>query len=171
MAIQFHLDKSAEVLRLFTKPPNVVTFSKLLLASFPAFPTKAFCIQFEARIGCKTLTTLKARGPFVIFPVSGKTQKALTRKITLSNCVARAGYALDNVLVYGFVGSARSTIQSPPVSLNQSGYSYGPGTQYMFSNGMFAGLEAARREVAGTIRGREIFSIPNSASLRMGFQF
>lgn len=100
---------------------------------------------------------------FPIFPAAAQSNSLELR--------ARAGYAMDNVLIYGFVGGARSSIRSSIASLNQTGYSYGIGAQYMFSNGMFAGLEAAQRRVSGTIGGIQVSSQLNSVSLRAGFQF
>lgn len=84
---------------------------------------------------------------------------------------ARAGYAFDNVLVYGFVGAARSSIGNASISVSQNGYSYGLGAQYQFANGFMTGLEFARRDVSGTVGPLTVNSQIDTVSLRFGVQF
>lgn len=101
--------------------------------------------------------------PFVGFPATTQ-ENALELR-------ARVGYAMDNVLLYGFVGGARSTVEGGGTSLTQNGVSYGLGAQMAFSNNMFAGLELARRDVSGSVGGATLGSDIDTVSLRVGFQF
>jgi Opacity protein and related surface antigens len=85
---------------------------------------------------------------------------------------ARAGYAFDSTLVYGFVGAARSTIASGlPVSYSQNGYSFGVGVQTFVSDHVFVGLEAARRSVDFGGGGIGVRTAIDTISLRVGYQF
>ena len=84
---------------------------------------------------------------------------------------ARLGYALDNVLFYGFVGGARSDLDLAGTNYDMTGVSYGLGAQYLFSNGAFAGLELGRRDVSDTVAGNTVSADIDTVSLRAGFQF
>ncbi len=101
--------------------------------------------------------------PLVGFPAASQ-QNALELR-------ARAGYAFDRVMVYGFVGAARSRIVEGAVTLNQTGVSYGLGVQALVTRNMFVGLELARRDVEGTALGQTVSSDIDTVSLRVGFQF
>ena len=84
----------------------------------------------------------------------------------------RLGYVFDRVMVYGFVGGARSTIDFVGTETTQSGVSYGVGVQAMIGRSMFGGLELARRDVSGVtpVPNTEDTSI-DTVSLRFGYQF
>lgn len=84
---------------------------------------------------------------------------------------ARVGYAMDNVLLYGFVGAARSDATFGAADYNLTGVSYGLGAQYQFTNGVFAGLELGRRDVSDTVGGNTLGADIDTVSLRVGFQF
>ena len=101
--------------------------------------------------------------PFVGFPTVTQNDSLELR--------ARLGYSMNNVLVYGFVGAARSTLESPGLSVTQNGASYGLGAQMMFTDSMFGGLEVARRDVSGSALGNTVGSDIDTVSLRVGFQF
>lgn len=87
---------------------------------------------------------------------------------------ARAGYALNNVLVYGFAGLAASSISGVAGrDYDMSGFSYGAGAEMYVYKDIFAGLEVSRRNV-------DYNSIPSNAevgseidqiSLRVGYNF
>lgn len=88
----------------------------------------------------------------------------------------RVGYTpLDDLLIYGFLGYAETTLSDSGIVLDQSGMSFGFGADYMVWNNMFVGLELARRDVSGTTvvntlvdtLGTEIDTI----SLRVGYKF
>lgn len=84
---------------------------------------------------------------------------------------ARAGYAMDRVLAYGFVGAARSSVFGAGAWNPQNGYSFGLGVQAAVGRNMFIGVEAARRNVSATIGPANVRSVIDSLSLRAGFQF
>jgi opacity protein-like surface antigen len=84
---------------------------------------------------------------------------------------ARAGYAFDRVMVYGFVGAARSTLTDVGVEVRQTGVSYGLGMQALVTQSMFVGVELARRDVSGDALGFTVGSDIDTVSLRAGFQF
>lgn len=101
--------------------------------------------------------------PFVGFPASFQQNATELR--------ARAGYAMDNVLLYGFVGAAQSRINDGGIIFDQTGISYGIGGQFMVRGGAFVGLELARRDVSGSNGGATLGSIIDTVSLRVGYQF
>ncbi|MFN4101703.1 MAG: outer membrane protein [Pararhodobacter sp.] len=84
---------------------------------------------------------------------------------------ARAGYAFDRAMVYGFVGAARSRISEGGDSINMNGFSYGIGAQALVTRNMFVGLELARRDLEGSDGPVTVNSDINTVSLRVGFQF
>lgn len=84
---------------------------------------------------------------------------------------ARAGYAMNNVLLYGFVGAGRSTTENAVATADLSGAVYGLGAQVMFGSNMFGGLELARRDYSGPFNGANEESTIDTISLRIGFQF
>lgn len=84
---------------------------------------------------------------------------------------ARAGYAMNNVLFYGFVGAAQSRVNDGGTIFDQTGVSYGIGGQFMVRGGAFVGLELARRDVSGTNGGNTLGSFIDTVSLRLGYQF
>jgi len=84
---------------------------------------------------------------------------------------ARAGYAFDRVMVYGFVGAARSDANIFADSISMTGYSYGIGAQALVTRNMFVGLELARRDIDGTYGAFEADAKIDTVSLRVGFQF
>lgn len=83
----------------------------------------------------------------------------------------RLGYAVNNVLFYGYAGLARSEIFGLGAWHSESGFGYGLGVQYHVSRGMFVGLEAGRRDLSATIGGVNVDTQIDSISLRVGFQF
>lgn len=101
--------------------------------------------------------------PFVGFPGSQQENVIELR--------ARLGYAVNNVLIYGFVGAARSSIEDGGISASQNGVSYGLGAQMAFRNNMFAGLEVGRRDVSGDVPTGTVGTDIDTATLRVGFQF
>lgn len=109
------------------------------------------------------LSYINFETPFVGFPASFQQNVTELR--------ARAGYAVNNTLLYGFIGGARSDLDDVGTSYSQSGFSYGIGAQVMFRGGMFAGLELARRDVSGTTGGVTLGTDIDTVSLRLGFQF
>ena len=84
---------------------------------------------------------------------------------------ARVGYAMDRVLVYGFVGAAQSTITSPGIGYRQNGYSFGVGVQAHVGRNVFVGVEASRRDVSGAVPAGTAASLIDALSLRVGYQF
>ena len=105
---------------------------------------------------------IRFEAPYVGFPANFQNDSIEIR--------GRIGYALNNVLLYGFVGGARTNLSAPGISVNQSGATYGLGAQMMFGSSMFAGLEVARRDVSGT-GGTTLDTTLDTVSLRVGFQF
>jgi len=101
--------------------------------------------------------------PFVGYPASFQQNATELR--------ARAGYAMDNVLLYGFVGAAQSRVNDVGLIYDQTGISYGIGGQFMVRGGAFVGLELARRDVSGTTGGVTLGSYIDTVSLRVGYQF
>ncbi|WP_164736613.1 outer membrane protein [Pararhodobacter zhoushanensis] len=84
---------------------------------------------------------------------------------------ARAGYAFNRVMVYGFVGAARSEIGAPGFDLNQTGPVYGLGVEAMVTSNMSVGLEFARRDVDADVLGTTVESELDTVSLRVGYHF
>ncbi|PWE31737.1 outer membrane protein [Pararhodobacter marinus] len=81
----------------------------------------------------------------------------------------RAGYAFDNVLVYGFAGASRSEFTGVIAYPRLEGYSLGLGVQAHLGNNVFVGLEYARRRV-----GNDRIAVEaeiDTLSLRLGYQF
>ena len=101
--------------------------------------------------------------PYTAFPGSSQDNALELR--------ARLGYAMDNVLFYGFVGGARSDLALAGTNYDMTGVSYGLGAQYLFSNGAFAGLELGRRDVSDTVAGNTVSADIDTVSLHAGFQF
>ncbi|WP_239113253.1 outer membrane protein [Shimia biformata] len=62
---------------------------------------------------------------------------------------ARGGYAMNNILFYGFVGYATSELDDAGNVFEQSGASYGIGAEYLIKNRYSVGLELSRRSVSG----------------------
>ena len=83
----------------------------------------------------------------------------------------RGGYAVRNVLLYGFVGPARSSLFGLGINNNQSGYSYGLGIQAALPHNTFVGFELSQRVVSGPLGAFTIESTINAASLRFGYRF
>lgn len=83
----------------------------------------------------------------------------------------RAGYAFDSVLVYGFLGAARSTITSGLTDFTMDGYSFGVGLQALVTDHVFVGAEIARRTVNFTNAFNDITTDIDTISLRVGYQF
>ncbi|MCW1931118.1 outer membrane protein [Pararhodobacter zhoushanensis] len=84
---------------------------------------------------------------------------------------ARAGYAFNRVMVYGFVGAARSTIGSGGTDFTQTGPVYGLGVEAMVTSNMSVGLEFARRNVDADVLGTTVESELDTVSLRAAYHF
>lgn len=84
---------------------------------------------------------------------------------------ARAGYAVNNVMFYGFVGAARSELFGLGVWNSQNGVSYGLGAQFHVRSNVFVGVEAARRNMSATIGGANVENDIDTITLRIGYQF
>lgn len=84
---------------------------------------------------------------------------------------ARAGYAMDNVLFYGFVGAARSEFFGGGIWNDETGISFGLGLQAHVGRNVFVGVEAARRNMNFTTGGSQIENYIDTITLRLGYQF
>lgn len=84
---------------------------------------------------------------------------------------ARAGYAVDNVLFYGFVGAARSELFGGGVWNSENGVSFGLGVQAHVGHNVFVGLEAGRRNLSFVSGGTTIRNHIDTITLRLGYQF
>ena len=87
---------------------------------------------------------------------------------------ARGGYAAGNVMVYGFVGGARSALTTAwgmgGTPENQDGYVYGFGLEAMVASNVSVGIELARRRLELSGRSTDGVFI-ETVSVRVGYHF
>lgn len=108
-------------------------------------------------------TYTRVDNPFVGFPASIQDDVYELR--------ARGGYAVNNVLVYGFVGGATSRIVDVGTIYDQTGVSFGLGAAVMLRSRFSVGIEAARRRVSGTTGASTLGSNIDTLMLRGAFHF
>ena len=87
---------------------------------------------------------------------------------------ARVGYAMDNILVYGFAGYTWSNFEyegGPDFPV--SGMNYGAGVDVMFGGNMFAGAEYIIRDLSGETEnpGQTQSTNIQAVQLRAGWKF
>ncbi|GAB1377991.1 outer membrane beta-barrel protein [Pararhodobacter aggregans] len=117
------------------------------------------------------------RGNFVFGPELAYTDfeagypPFINRQRNVLELRARAGYAVNNVMFYGFVGAARSELFGGGVWNSENGVSYGLGAQFHIRNNFFVGVEAARRNMSFSTGGADVENDIDTISLRFGYQF
>lgn len=86
---------------------------------------------------------------------------------------ARIGYAMNNVLVYGFAGYSTSNFEFSGVTNHAvSGMNYGVGVDVMFGENLFVGAEFIARNLSGeSSSGRTQTTNIQAAQLRAGWKF
>ncbi len=85
----------------------------------------------------------------------------------------RAGYAFDNVLVYGLVGysSSNGNLSSLPIDLVMDGPVFGIGGEMMLSENVSARLEYTRGDLTLQAPGGDIGVTTDNISLGVAFHF
>ena len=86
---------------------------------------------------------------------------------------ARVGYAMNNVLVYGFAGYSWSNFLGFTNSWEVSGLNYGVGADVMFGENLFVGAEFIVRNLSGETNNPGQIHTTNiqAAQLRAGWKF
>lgn len=128
------------------------------------------------------------KGPFVFGAELAFQNTELGPEITLIatpleyfvDVKARAGYAFDNVMLYGVIGNSWSKWKtrrfpiSPYDTYDISGMNYGVGVDVLITDNMFAGVEYLVRDMSGQRSdgsGVTGTSHVESAQLRVGWRF
>lgn len=86
---------------------------------------------------------------------------------------ARVGYALNNVLVYGFAGYSGSEFTDSSETWALSGMNYGAGVDMMFGGSLFVGAEYIVRDLSGATDnvGQTQSTNVQEVQLRAGWKF
>lgn len=85
----------------------------------------------------------------------------------------RAGYAMGDVMVYGFAGGSMSQYTEVGPPWQNYGYNIGVGVDVKITGNMFAGVEYIRRDMTGDTNnpGQTQNTILNSVQARVGWKF
>ncbi len=90
-----------------------------------------------------------------------------------SDLKARGGYAFNNVLVYGTLGTTFSTWDESGFSGDGTGLLYGVGAEYLVTSHFFVGAEYLVRDMKSdwNSSGEELEADVNTIALRVGMKF
>lgn len=84
---------------------------------------------------------------------------------------ARAGYATGSALFYGVIGHSWSALTEGPITVDQSGMSYGIGVDYALGKHAILGLEYLNRDLSGNIPASTVKNGASSVSVRLSWKF
>jgi outer membrane immunogenic protein len=102
---------------------------------------------------------------------TGFENNSSTRPQQVAELRGRVGFGASDVLVYGFVGYATSSLVGATTDVASSGMAFGGGVEYLVNDNFAVGLEASTREIGFSDADDSFDYSVNSLSLRTSYKF